>query len=429
MNKSNFEFLKEHDEVFFQLAYSAETFFSADPNTTLIKLRQLGEALAREISARCGIAFDEKITQADLLYRLNRGINLDAGILDLFHILRIEGNKATHQFQTQHKEAINGLRVARTLAVWFHQSFGKNGTNFKSGPFITPKDPSLKLREFGTKIEQLKTQLSEANVQLENNKNLTDLIQNEKEAYEELSGQMKADTLVYEQIAQELEDSIVLQKKEFEKRIKELVSKQDSQSKSIKKVTERTQKASSHFSLNEELTRIIIDQKLNEAGWQADTQEQTFKNGSRPEKGKNKAIAEWPTIGHQSADYILFVGLIPIAVVEAKRENTNVAGKILQAERYSLGFQQTESMEPAWRAQGRTTAWPYKDSGHYQIPFVYSCNGRPYIKQLAEQSGTWFRDVREFSNLKRPIHDFHSPDGLLDKLSNVRLGNCMINLM
>ncbi len=73
-------------------------------------------------------------------------------------------------------------------------------------------------------------------------------------------------------------------------------------------------------------------------------------------------------------------------------------------------------MIPAWQAEGRTIAWPFGESGHYQIPFVYSCNGRPFIKQLAEQSGTWFRDLRQSANLARPLHDFHSPAGLLDKL-------------
>lgn len=71
-DKSNFDFLTEHDPVFFQLAFAAEQLFSADPNTTLIKLRQLGEALAQDIAARSGIDFDEKTSQADLLFKLNR---------------------------------------------------------------------------------------------------------------------------------------------------------------------------------------------------------------------------------------------------------------------------------------------------------------------------------------------------------------------
>ncbi len=91
---------------------------------------------------------------------------------------------------------------------------------------------------------------------------------------------------------------------------------------------------------------------------------------------------------------VLFAGLTPIAVVEAKKENQDVSAKIPQAERYSKGFKQQSQFIPAWEKEGRTIAWPYEGSietaGHYQIPFVYSCNGRPYVKQYAEKSGTWF---------------------------------------
>lgn len=51
--------------MFLQLAVNAEQSFAADPNTTLIKLRQLGEAFAQEIATRCGIIFDEKTSQSD----------------------------------------------------------------------------------------------------------------------------------------------------------------------------------------------------------------------------------------------------------------------------------------------------------------------------------------------------------------------------
>ncbi len=46
---SNFEFLREHDLVFYELGSAAERAFAGDPNTTLIKLRQLAEALAQRI--------------------------------------------------------------------------------------------------------------------------------------------------------------------------------------------------------------------------------------------------------------------------------------------------------------------------------------------------------------------------------------------
>ena len=114
---SNFAFLQEHDPVFLQLASTAEQVFASDPNTTLIKLRQLGEALAQDLASRAGIEFDATTTQSDLLYKLSREIQLDQNIRSLFHTLRVEGNKATHQFRTQHREAMDGLKIARALAI------------------------------------------------------------------------------------------------------------------------------------------------------------------------------------------------------------------------------------------------------------------------------------------------------------------------
>lgn len=413
---SNFDFLNEHDPLFVELASAAERAFASDPNTTLIKLRQLGEALAQDMAARCAIEFDEQTAQADLLYRLNRQIRFDPKVLELFHTLRIEGNRATHQFKTQHKEALDGLRVARALAIWFHQAFGKQGTQFKPGPFIAPTDPSLELRELTTQIEQLKAQLQDANQQVETNQQLIQLTAREKEQYAVLAEQMDAEARIFEQMAQEQEQRLQQERQAFEARLQTMQAEFENQVQASQQINATIKKAGIELSLNEELTRILIDQQLITAGWQADTEQLTFQKGARPEKGKNKAISEWPTQGKQSADYVLFAGLTPVAVVEAKRENVNVAGKIPQAERYSRGFTPSANMQPAWQQQGRTIAWPDHEDGHYQIPFVYSCNGRPFIKQLAEQSGTWFRDVRDPSNLAKPLPDFHSPEGLLDKL-------------
>ncbi|WP_242675164.1 hypothetical protein [Phytopseudomonas dryadis] len=75
-----FTFLQEHDPVFVQLASTAERVFASDPNTTLIKLRQLGEALAQDLAGRAGIEFDATTTQSDLLYKLGREIQRDQNI-------------------------------------------------------------------------------------------------------------------------------------------------------------------------------------------------------------------------------------------------------------------------------------------------------------------------------------------------------------
>jgi type I restriction enzyme R subunit len=417
---SNFEFLEEHDPVFYELASAAERAFAGDPNTTLIKLRQFAEALTQDLAARTNIRFDETTKQADLLFKLNREINLDPTIREIFHTLRIEGNKATHQFRTNHKTAMDGLRLARELAIWFHQSFGKQGASFKPGPFIPPQDPSKHLRSLQVEIDQLKANLKESNQLLENNQQLAELVSQEKDEYVELAEHMDSEARLFKQLATEHEEAFSKQRHEFEKRLKQMQVQLEDQQQAKQHVNDSTQKATAQFTLNEELTRVLIDQQLINAGWETDTQEMTHAKGARPEKGKNKAISEWPTKGKQSADYVLFAGLTPIAVVEAKRENINVAGKIPQAERYASGFTPTNTMLPAWEVAGQTVAWPESQGGHYQIPFVYSCNGKPYIKQLAEKSGTWFRDTREQANLAKPLEDFHSPEGLLDKLTRSR---------
>jgi type I restriction enzyme, R subunit len=206
---SNFDFLKSHDPIFFDLANSAERAFSSDPNTTLIKLRQLGEAMAQDMAARCGIEFDDKTTQADLLYKVNRELNLEPIIRQLFHSLRIEGNKATHQFRTQHKEALEGLKLARSLAIWFHQSFSDLKQVFKAGPFILPADPSQQLRELQTQIELMRSELNNNHQQLADNHQLTDLLTREKEEYAVLAEQMDAEArLLSKQAASRAKASI-----------------------------------------------------------------------------------------------------------------------------------------------------------------------------------------------------------------------------
>ena len=418
---SNFSFLAEHSPLFAQLGYTAEQTFSSDPNTTLIKLRQLAEALAQDLAVRFGIDFSSETTQADLLFKLQRDMQLAPEIRTLFHTLRIEGNKATHQFQTRHRDAMDGLKVARSLAVWYHQSVSKQGENFKAGPFISPQDPSAELRELQMQIQQLKAELGSTTQALENNQQLAALMAQEREQYSVLALQMDAEARAFEALALEHEAELKQARAQFAIQLEALQQQIGSQEREqLKQLKKRTQIATNQFSPNEEVTRILIDQQLTEAGWEADTQLLSYALGARPEKGKNKAIAEWPAAGKQSADYILFAGLTPIAVVEAKRENINVAGKIPQAQRYARGFQLESNQKPAWEIEGRSGPWDDGMGMPFVVPFVYSCNGRPFLSQLAEQSGTWFRDVRAPSNVSRSLLAFHTPDGLLDQLARSR---------
>ena len=51
----NFEFLQKHDPSLLRLAALAERFVLEDPNTALIKIRQLAETLAKGVAAEVGL--------------------------------------------------------------------------------------------------------------------------------------------------------------------------------------------------------------------------------------------------------------------------------------------------------------------------------------------------------------------------------------
>ena len=134
-----------------------------------------------------GVSFDDRTKQVDLINVLRRELQFELVVDKLFHTLRIEGNIATHQFRAAHKEALEGLRAAYALAIWFHRTFGEDAASFKPGKFIVPTDPSEKLRDLQAELEKLRDELRDTNVKLDSNQRYNELIAQEKTEYEELA--------------------------------------------------------------------------------------------------------------------------------------------------------------------------------------------------------------------------------------------------
>lgn len=415
--QSNFSFLAEHSPLLADLGATAERIFPFDPSSCVVKLRLLAEALAQEIAARVGVPPQQ--TQSDLIRAIDGRFNLDAQVRQLFHLLRRTGNAAAHEIEQRigYREGIEALKVAREIAVWFHRTFGKQA-DFKPGPFLLPDDPSRKLLDLQQQISGLSTQLSEAQSAQAQQADMARLLADQAEQERQMALRAKEENAIYQQLAEEASQRYAELKTQFDQQLADASRKVSADE--LNRFAKRSTDAAKKVLLDEAATRQIIDLQLADAGWQADTVELTFSKGGRPERAKNKAIAEWPTQGKQAADYVLFAGLTPVAVVEAKRQNVNVPGKIPQAERYSRGLPLTEDMRPAWSLAGRAGPWPDGQGGEFRVPFVYSSNGRPLVKQLAEQSGTWFRDVRSPANLPKALPGFHSPEGLLDQLARSR---------
>src|SRR6266550_3173834 len=144
---SNFAQLQQHDEQLLRIGMLAERYFADDPNTSLLKLRQLTEGIAQITATYVGIYKSPEEGQYELIGRLrNQGI-LPQEIYQLFTELRRAGNAANHAFSGDHHAALAMLKIAWQVGVWFHRTF--KDPNFKSGPFIppqAPKDESNELR-------------------------------------------------------------------------------------------------------------------------------------------------------------------------------------------------------------------------------------------------------------------------------------------
>lgn len=417
----NFCFLAEHAPLLADLGATAERLFPFDPASCVLKLRLLAESLTQEVASRIGLRLQQP-TQAELLRAVDQRLGLDAQVRQMLHLLRVRGNEAAHQLDHRigYREGIEALKVAREVALWFHRSFGSE-PDFKPGPFILPDDPSQKLVELQQQLADLAKNLHQAQTDQAAKEQLATLLAAQAEQERGLAARASEERSIYESLADEASTRYAALKAEFDAKLQAAAAQPAAATaQDVQRFSQRAFRAAQQVTMDEAATRLLIDQMLRDAGWEADTHALTHAKGARPNRQRNLAIAEWPTQGKQSADYVLFAGLSPLAAVEAKRLNINVAGKIGQAERYARGFGLNAEHEPAWLSEGRGMPWPDGQGGSFQLPFAYSCNGRPLIKQSPEASGTWFRDVRQASNLAKPLQGFHSPDGLLDHLRRSR---------
>ncbi|WP_414620813.1 type I restriction-modification system endonuclease [Calothrix sp. CCY 0018] len=390
----NFGFLAPHDSQLVRLGTLAERYFADDPNTCLIKLRQFGELLAQLVAAKAGMyVYDER--QIDLLRRL-RDKNIVVGkVYRLFDELRFVGNKANHALEDDSRTALSNLKYARELGVWFHKYTTKQ-RNFEPGAFVPPPNPKQE-------TWALKEELAKLQEELNASRSKAELAQ--IKAQQEAQLRISAEELAYDAEAAKVE---ALNHLATIQRLAETQSPQK-----IQETIQEAQIAGDKVDIDERETRRLIDAQLREAGWEADSENFTYANGTRPQKNKNMAIAEFPTENGR-ADYALFAGLQIVAVVEAKRRSKDVAADIEQAKRYSRGFK-----IPSLKQNSNATQIEYFTAGawgEFKVPFVFATNGRDFLQQLRTKSGIWFCDLRRTQNLSRPLTTWYSPQGLLDLL-------------
>jgi type I restriction enzyme R subunit len=430
---ANFRFLEPHGAQLYRLAALAEFYFPADANTCLLKLRQFAELLAQDIAARASLFTSTEEPFVDLLGRLSRSSYVPRRALDLFHHLRRAGNAAAHANQDDHAAALSALKMARELAAWFVRGYCRKPT-LSVGPFVPPKPPPDPTAALLAELARLQAVADEQRAEAERQRAIAAEHEARSRAAEERAAKEAEEREIWQGLAEESQARFEAERRIFpapplpsyrvepfwwdalerqadaasgEVRAElEALQQHSAQLPAAERVAleQEAAKAADDINLDEPATRAIIDEQLRQAGWEADTVALRHANAARPIKGRNLAIAEWPTASGP-ADYALFSGMTLVGVVEAKRRNKNVMEVLPQAERYSRGI----AIDPDSFANG--APW-----GDFRAPFVFSTNGRPYLKQLEFLSGIWRRDVRKATNAAGALTAWPSPQGLLERL-------------
>lgn len=151
---SNFSMLRAYEQQLWRLGALAERYFAEDPNTSLLKLRQLSELLAQSLAARTGLYTHPEESQYELIRRLQGEGVLPKEVKQVLDQIRVTGNAANHALQGDHAAALSTLKLCWQLCLWFHRTF--KDAAYKSGPFVPPQAPADESAELRTELAQLR---------------------------------------------------------------------------------------------------------------------------------------------------------------------------------------------------------------------------------------------------------------------------------
>src|SRR5262249_27460685 len=242
-----------------RLGMLAERYFPDDPNTTLLKLRQLAEFLAQFVATKVGLYQSPEEPQYDLVRRLQDQGILPREIAQLFGEVRRAGNAASHAMAGDHRTALAALKITWQLGLWFHRTF--QDPSFRSGPFIppqAPRDESADLRAELTRLGQALAQ--DRAVHQETVQRL--------EATEARLREAQDEQTFWEQMASEVEAA----KAALEQRLAAQQAETAAQPReAVTAFITAANTAAAAVYLDEAETRKLIDQQLRLAGWTADS--------------------------------------------------------------------------------------------------------------------------------------------------------------
>lgn len=347
--KSNFEFLKDSFPVLANFGELSEKYLYTDSNSCLMKLGMIGETIVNLIFTydKLPLPYDNTaVNRIDTLYR--EGL-ITHDLADILHALRKKRNLAVHENYASVEDGKALIQMAYSLTEWFMQTYGD--WNYQSKPFVMPSN--------------------------------------------------RAATIAVDKAAEEAKEDLLMDAAAKVAAAAPAVSMDDRR--------KQAGKAAGRRFKSEAETRYLIDEQLRKVGWEVDTEKLRYSKGTRPAKGHNIAIAEWPTdstVGNKGyVDYALFVGTQLVATVEAKAIHKDIPSVIdYQCKDYSRNIRAAD-------AQYQIGSW-----GKFKVPFTFATNGRPYLEQYDTKSGVWFLDLRQPDNVPKAMKGWMSPTGMMEQL-------------
>src|SRR5436190_11241095 len=254
----NFDFIAEHDPTLAIYAARAERDVFKDPNTSLMKVRQFGESLARHVAARRGLDHSGEFQQ--VVARLWKNGIVPREVHQLFDWVRMKGNDATHDGFDERPIALAALISAYQLAVWFHRTFKE--PSFKPGPFRPPPNPLNVENALAYELESLRDDAARFERELAATRGEVERLDDVRRRLEAESQNYYSELLVKSRLLEESEQTIAVERGQFESELQRL--REEASTRTHEESTSfvrRSQKAAKELGLyGDEAAHLPIEQ-------------------------------------------------------------------------------------------------------------------------------------------------------------------------
>jgi type I restriction enzyme R subunit len=344
--KSNFAFLNKLFPILANLGQLAEGYLYSDRNACLIKLGLISENVINLMMKSDGLVAPTLDNHTYRMNQLRKEGLLPEIVNDMLAALRKGRNNAIRNGHDSSVDCIILLEMACKLCDWFMQSYGD--CHYEPKPFVLPEDYSWQ----ADKQAQL------------------------------LALESETKTLVEQVRKQPTFKTVTTAKR-----------------------SNNGARAAERLKLSEKETRYLIDEKLRNAGWEADSISLCYTSGVRPEKGRNLAIARWPIdlsfAKNSFADYVLCIGEQIVGIIEDRQRGKNFPsvvdyGTVRQIKETGISV----------------TSWDYA----CRVPFYSVTNGCSYLKPLETNHCIWLLGVGESVNIIQDQQGWFTPSAIMKLL-------------